>query len=107
MAAVGRMAIAAAVGVVLGAGQELGAAGLAQQRGNLFARLSRAQLELKRGKATDAEAALQDTAQAMLVDQKNPSVLYTRGLAFLAAGQPDPAGEAFQLLEKAHPRSPL
>ena len=77
------------------------------QRGNLFALLSRAQLEVKRGRPGDAEAALQDTAQAMLVDQKNAAVLYTRGLAFLAAGQPAEAGEAFRLLQQAHPRSPL
>jgi len=80
---------------------------LGQQRGNLFALLSRAQLQLKRGKPGDVEAALQDTAQAMMVDQKNAPVLYTRGLAFLAANQPDQAAEAFALLEKAHPKSPL
>jgi Flp pilus assembly protein TadD len=80
---------------------------LGMQKGNLFALLSRAQLQLKRGKAGDVEAALQDTAQAMMVDQKNATVLYTRGLAFLAAGQPDQSAEAFALLERAHPKSPL
>ncbi|HEY8210333.1 MAG TPA: tetratricopeptide repeat protein [Myxococcaceae bacterium] len=80
---------------------------LEQQPGSLYALLSRAQLELKRARPGDVEQALQDTALAMKVDQKNASVLYTRGLAFLAAGQPDLAAEAFRLLEKAHPKSPL
>lgn len=76
-------------------------------QGNLYALLSRAQLSLRRGGPTDVERALQDTARAMMVDERNASVLYTRGLAFLAAGKPDEASEAFRLLGKAHPRSPL
>lgn len=80
---------------------------LQRQKGNLFALLSKAQLELKRAGPKDAEAALEDTAQAMAIDQKNAPVLYTRGLAFLAAGQPEQAAEAFQLLQQAHPSSPL
>jgi tetratricopeptide (TPR) repeat protein len=80
---------------------------LGRQKGNLFALLSRAQLKLKRGSAEDLEGALQDTAQAMLVDAKNGPVLYTRGLVFLAAGKADHAQAAFELLASVHPSSPL
>lgn len=87
---------------------------IAAQPQNVYARLSRAHLAMRRGAqgdaqaaAKDAELAIQDTAEAMRVDPKNPSVLYTRGCAFLTAGRPDAAEEAFRLLEEAHPRSPL
>lgn len=77
------------------------------QKNNLYALLSRAQLSLRRGGDAGVEQALQDTARAMMVDERNASVLYTRGLAFLAAGKPGEAEEAFRLLAGAHPRSPL
>jgi len=80
---------------------------LEHQKDNLYARLSRANLALKRGGPQDAELAIQDTAFAMRIDDKNPSVLYTRGSAFLAAGKLPEAAEAFGLLVTRHPGSPL
>jgi hypothetical protein len=67
---------------------------------------------IRRGKAGDAELAIQDTAQAMRIDKKNSSALYTRGCAFIAAKENDAgwkakAEEAFHLLEQEHPDSPL
>ena len=80
---------------------------LEAEKNNLFALLSRAQLHLRRGGREGAEAAIQDTARAMLIDRRNAVVLYTRGQAFLAAGAPDQAAEAFRLLQEARPSSPL
>jgi tetratricopeptide (TPR) repeat protein len=79
---------------------------------NLYALLSRANVAIRRGKAGDAEQAIQDTAQAMRIDRKNASALYTRGCAFIAAKETDPgwqpkAEEAFRLLDQEHPGSPL
>ncbi len=78
-----------------------------QQPGNVFARLSRANLAMRRSGPNDAELAVQDTAEAMRVDAKNPSVLYTRGSAFIAAKSFDQAQATFELLAKEHPRSPF
>jgi predicted Zn-dependent protease len=80
---------------------------LEQQKDNLYALLSRANLLVKRNAPGDAERAIQDTAFAMRIDEKNPSVLYARGTAFLAAGKPQEALEAFALLTQRHPQSPL
>lgn len=80
---------------------------LEQSPNNLYARLSRATLAMRRAGAKDAELALLDTAEAMRLDPKGASVLYARGCAFLAAQKPTRAIEAFELLEKAHPSSPL
>ncbi|MGQ0508624.1 MAG: tetratricopeptide repeat protein [Myxococcaceae bacterium] len=80
---------------------------LQEQPKNVYALLSRATLELRRGAPGDVDQAILDTAQAMAVDEKNPSVLYTRGCAFLGAKDYDKAAEAFALLEKQHPTSPL
>jgi tetratricopeptide (TPR) repeat protein len=77
---------------------------LQRQPNNVFARLSRAHLAIQR---SDFAQALEDTAVAMKVDARNASVLYTRGCAFLATGDFPQAREAFDLLEKAHPGSPL
>lgn len=74
---------------------------------NLYALLSRANVAIRRGHPADAELAITDTAQAMRIDKTNPSVLYTRGCAFIAGKGYDQAEEAFRLLEAAHPGSPL
>jgi tetratricopeptide (TPR) repeat protein len=78
-----------------------------RQPGNVYARLSRANLAMRRGAEKDAELAIEDTAAAMKVDSDNPSVLYTRGCAFIAARDLPKATETFELLAKAHPASPL
>lgn len=80
---------------------------LSAQPRNLHARLSRAHLYLRRAGAGDAQRAIEDTALAMRAAPKNASVLYTRGCAFLAAGEASGAREAFELLGRAHPDSPL
>jgi tetratricopeptide (TPR) repeat protein len=80
---------------------------LERQPTNLFARLSRANLALQRGKPEDSELALEDTARAMAIDSKNEAVLYGRGRAFIAQGKFAEAKETFDLLAKAHPRSYL
>ncbi|MFZ5468069.1 MAG: tetratricopeptide repeat protein [Myxococcota bacterium] len=80
---------------------------ISDQPGNVYARLSRANLAMRRGGEKDAELAISDTAEAMKVDADNASVLYTRGCAFLAAHEPGKASEAFRVLENAHPHSPL
>ncbi|MBI3181968.1 MAG: tetratricopeptide repeat protein [Myxococcales bacterium] len=80
---------------------------LAGEPSNLYALLSRGNLAMRRGGPGDAERAITDTAEAMRIAPKNPSALYTRGCAFLAAQDPKAAGEAFELLKKAHPTSPL
>ncbi len=80
---------------------------LKEQPKNVYALLSRATLSIRRGTPTDIEQAIQDTANAMTVDEKNASVLYTRGCAFLAAKDFDKANDAFALLEKQHPSTPL
>jgi len=79
---------------------------------NLYALLSRANVAIRRSHPGDAELAVQDTALAMRIDKKNASALYTRGCAFIAAKEGDPgwqskADEAFGLLEREHPGSPL
>jgi tetratricopeptide (TPR) repeat protein len=74
---------------------------------NLYALLSRANLAVRRGQTQDATLALADTAEAMKIDPKNASVLYTRGCAFIAAKELDQADEAFARLGAAHPQSPL
>lgn len=78
-----------------------------RQPGNVYARLSRANVAMRRGEPADAELAVTDTAAAMQVDASNPSVLYTRGCAFIAAADLPKAQESFELLAKAHPQSPL
>jgi tetratricopeptide (TPR) repeat protein len=80
---------------------------LKEQPKNVYALLSRATLALRRGNPGDAQQAVLDTANAMAVDEKNASVLYTRGCAFLATRDFDKAAEGFALLEKQHPGSPL
>ena len=80
---------------------------LKEQPKNVYALLSRATLCIRRGSPGDIEQAIQDTATAMTVDEKNAAVLYTRGCAFLAAREFDKANEAFALLEKQHPSTPL
>jgi tetratricopeptide (TPR) repeat protein len=80
---------------------------LAQQPDNLFARLSRANLAIKRATPQDLETAIQDTAFAMQIDARNPSVLYGRGQAFLASKQLEEASASFELLAQAHPQSAL
>jgi tetratricopeptide (TPR) repeat protein len=80
---------------------------LAKRPKNLYALLSRANLLIRRGRPGDTEQAIVDTATAMAIDASNSSVLYTRGNAFLAAGQLDKAEEAFRLLAGAHPNSAL
>ncbi len=80
---------------------------LEKQPNNVYALLSRASLELRRGTAQAAERAVADTAKAMAVDQKSSAVLYLRGSSFLAAGQLSEAEAAFQLLERTHPDIPL
>lgn len=80
---------------------------LQQQPANLFALLSRANLALQRGKEGDAELAVQDTARAMAIDQKNEAVLYVRGRAFIAQKKFAESKETFDLLAKAHPKSYL
>jgi tetratricopeptide (TPR) repeat protein len=80
---------------------------LNQQPNNLYALLSRASVELRRGNAQDAERAIADTAVAMTIDAKSAAVLYLRGSSFLAARQFTEAQAAFQLLEEKHPDIPL
>jgi len=80
---------------------------LDQQPNNLYALLSRASVELRRGSAQDAERAIADTAVAMTIDAKSAAVLYMRGSSFLAAKQLNEAQEAFALLEERHPDIPL
>lgn len=74
---------------------------------NLYALLSRANLELKRGGDADLEQALVDTGRAVSLDAKSEPVLFARGEAFLATRRLDEARQAFELLRKEHPRSPL
>jgi tetratricopeptide (TPR) repeat protein len=80
---------------------------LEQQPNNLYALLSRASVELRRGGAQDPERAIADTARAMAIDQKGGAVLFVRGSSFLAAKRFDEAEAAFRLLERAHPNAPL
>lgn len=80
---------------------------LSKHPNNLYGLLSRATLLIRRGRPGDADHAIADSALAMTIDSKNSAVLYTRGNAFLAAGQFDKSGEAFRLLTNAHPASPL
>lgn len=80
---------------------------LEKQPNNLYALLSRASIELRRGTAGGAERAILDTAKAMAIDQKSSAVLYLRGSSFLAAGKLGAAESAFQLLERRHPDVPL
>jgi len=74
---------------------------------NLYALLSRATVALRRNHPGDPETAISDTAKAMAVDSKSAGVLYTRGSAFMAAKEYQQAAQAFALLQRAHPRSPL
>jgi tetratricopeptide (TPR) repeat protein len=80
---------------------------LSQQPNNLYALLSRASIALRRGNPGDAQAAITDTAKAMLVDSNNASVLYLRGSSFVAAGELDQAAGAFERLEQTQPNLPL
>lgn len=80
---------------------------LAQHPDNLYALLSRANLAVRRGQPEDAQQAIADTAEAMKIDPRNVSVLYTRGCAFLAARDFDKADEAFGRLATSHPDTPL
>jgi predicted Zn-dependent protease len=85
---------------------------LARHPDNLYALLSHANLSIRRDRPGDAEAAIVDTARALQIDQKNPSALYTRGCAFIAAKAVDAswaakAEEAFHLLDERQPGSPL
>ncbi len=80
---------------------------LEKQPNNLYALLSRASLELRAGGADRAQRAISDTAKAMAIDQKSSAVLFLRGSSFLAAGSLGEAEEAFQLLERRHPDTPL
>jgi tetratricopeptide (TPR) repeat protein len=80
---------------------------LGKHPNNLYALLSKANVEIRRGASGDIEAAIEDTAKAMAMDPKSPSVLYTRGCSFIAAKQYDEARKAFRALEETHPSSPL
>jgi len=74
---------------------------------NLYALLSRATVALRRNRPGDLETAISDTAKAMAIDSKSGAVLYARGSAFIAAKEYEQAAQAFALLQRAHPRSPL
>ena len=74
---------------------------------NVYALLSRATVALRRNHSGDVETAISNTARAMAIDSRSAAVLYTRGLAFLAAKDDQQAAQAFSLLQRAHPRSPL
>ncbi len=80
---------------------------LRQHPDNLYALLSRANVEMRRARPGDADLAVADTAKAMAIDPKNPSVLYTRGCSFLAAKAYESAAPAFERLRQTHPASPL
>ena len=43
----------------------------------------------------------------MSIEPSNPAVLYTRGCAFIAARELEPAQQAFAALGRASPASPL
>ena len=74
---------------------------------NLYARLSRANLAMRRAAEGDARLALDDTAFAIKVDPANAAVLYTRGCAFIAARDLVQAKQAFDQLALGSPKSPL
>ncbi len=74
---------------------------------SLYARLSRANLLMRRGADGDARRALEDTEAALVTDPANAAALYTRGCAFIAAHQIEPARQAFLRLERADAASPL
>lgn len=74
---------------------------------NLYARLSRANLAMRRAGEQDARLALDDTAAALVVDPGNVAVLYTRGCAFIAERDLVQAKQTFDLLALAGPKSPL
>jgi tetratricopeptide (TPR) repeat protein len=74
---------------------------------NLYARLSRANLAMRRAGEQDARLALDDTAAALQVDPANAAVLYTRGCAFIAARDLVQAKQTFDLLALGSPKSPL
>ncbi len=80
---------------------------LKTQPQNVYALLSRANLYMRRAKEGDLDGAIEDTAKAMAIDERNASVLYTRGCAFLAKKDPKGARELFEKLAKTHPASPL
>jgi tetratricopeptide (TPR) repeat protein len=80
---------------------------LAQHPNNLYARLSRANLAMRRASEGDAQRAIEDTARALEIAPANPTVLYTRGCAFLAARQIASAQASFAELSRSSPSSPL
>ncbi len=91
-----------AAGNIAGAREQLTAA-LDVAPTNLFARLSRGQLENQAG---DRKAALADFEFAVHADGKSIPALYEFGLALLADGQLEPAERTFDRILELQPSSP-